>query len=49
MPARSPQKPAAGVVRFHSIPRITVPNIGTMKKTKIACAYTMMLEKFITR
>jgi hypothetical protein len=49
MPANSPQKPAAGVVRFHNIPRITVPNMGTTKKPKSLCAYTMMLDKFITR
>lgn len=32
IPASNPQKPPAAVVRFHSIPKITVPNIGATKK-----------------
>ena len=37
VPASKPQKPPAGVARFHSIPRITVPNSGAMKKLNSAC------------
>ncbi len=32
VPASKPQKPPAGVARFQSMPRITVPNSGAMKK-----------------
>src|SRR4029077_1526761 len=37
VPDSNPQKPPAAVVRFHNIPRITVPNSGAMKMLKSAC------------
>ena len=37
VPASRPQKPPAGVARFHSMPSSTVPNSGAMKKLNSAC------------
>ena len=37
VPDSSPQNPPAFVARFHSMPRITVPNSGAIKKLKSAC------------
>ena len=37
VPASSPQKPPAGVARFHNMPSSTVPNSGAMKKLNSAC------------
>ena len=34
VPASNPQKPPAAVILFHSIPRITVPNSGAIKKAE---------------
>ena len=36
VPASRPQKPPAGVARFHSMPSSTVPNSGAMKKLNSA-------------
>ena len=37
VPTSRPANPPAAVVRFHSMPRITVPNRGAMKKLNRAC------------
>ena len=37
VPRNNPQNAAGPVARFHSIPRITVPNNGAMKKLNSAC------------
>ncbi len=36
VPDSRPQKPPAGVARFQSMPRSTVPNSGAMKKLNSA-------------
>ena len=36
LPASSPQKPPAGVTRFHIMPSSTVPKSGATKKLKSA-------------
>ncbi len=37
VPASRPQKPPCLVARFHSMPRMTVPKSGAMKKVNSAC------------
>ena len=39
-----PQNPPAGVARFQSMPRITVPKSGTMKKKTSTCRNSRMFE-----
>ena len=45
MAVRKPQKPPAGVARFQSMPRITTPNSGTMKKKISTWRNSRMFEK----
>ena len=41
---RKPQKPPLGVARFHSMPTITTPNSGTMKKNTKTWRNSRMFE-----
>ena len=45
MAVRKPTKAPAGVAFFHSIPTITTPKSGTMKKKMSTCKNSRMFEK----
>ena len=45
MAVRNPTKAPVGVALFHSIPTITTPKSGTMKKKMSTCKNSRIFEK----